>query len=1101
MPTVRIFANQNIPQARERAYAWATERGTGLPHSVQYFAPPATDDDVVAAAWDSHGSSLALDVTEFDRFVNHVHEAETHRGPATYVTGAEWQYIVERALTRVSNPTHPLFTEGEPATGLVNQAANLFTLLEFAGLDTPERVHTRLQEVGVPSLADPLATLLGHIDDVRNEVLGPEKTLRSERYLHVIRSGEDVLSTTFPTTDVVIVGARQSLSPLERDLLEVCATTFDIAIVLPRVTNTNPPRGADAALDRAINWYSALGDDDLTDQLREIETQSEGATVAARLYQYDTDHETEMTHPTDLQYRTYPSIGTEVAAIVREVRTLLTDETGTTHAMDAERASDSTDAGSELEPGDVCIALYDEDTYARPLVAQFQAADIPVSYTWSEQFFDTVTGHLLDAAIELGQQPERQEPLCDLLENPLVCPAPDDDLATITETAERLEATQVDTLRSHVAPPLQAHIDTAVEACEAFARSAEPGTVLDTFFDALGVPVNDELELAEDALTDDQIRQREARALRAAVRAGDAVGGLAEQHTITTLRRRLEERTVDVQIGRPRDSVQLVRPMEAVVNPFETVFVPGLTTDHTPSPAPRLAFARRLNDAHEEFAEVDPIQQTRHSFAMLIADPADLQVSRPEMNANGDPYIPADVITELTRVTTLSERSEASEQSLPATRTDVHRSLADAIDTGGMTAQGAREAVADFDIGHDGAHAHQRLKRGLWVAAARENDEPGRFDGHVDRSIAAEVGAGAGPFSPTALERYATCGFKYYMEDVLGFEEKDEITIEMSSLEQGGYIHSVLETFYRAWQERGHESVTEDTLEDAAGLLYETAIAELEAFDALSTSFHTRYVSSLFDGLVDDPAGPGDPDGPPGLFRRFLEMEANLAVTSARPVALEGHVGLDPDDSDVPVLSDSPVSLPGMTATLHGKIDRLDATTDGELVAYDYKTGSTPSEDDTLDGYAFQLPVYLLLAESALDGDPVGGSYYRVNPGESVSIHSGTIGASEDAAYYKKQNGKLLRRHFGLEFDSRREFQTFLHGEIPDRINQIAAAVEAGSFHPTILSASDAGCNHCPYRMACDVRHHRRHDIRESIKEDDDLAAYIPAGEQPEEEQ
>jgi len=1094
MSTVRIFADQSVARARERACAWAAERVTDVPHSVRYLAAPAVDDDTLTAAWESHGSPLALGVTHFDGFVNDVYEADTHRGPATYVTMAEREYTIERALTRLSDPGHPLFTDGEPATGLVDQAANLLTLLEFAGLDTPDRVRTRLQEVGVPSLADPLATLLRHTYDIRDETLGTERTFRAERYLHAVRGGEATLSRTFPTTDVLVVGARQTLSPLERDLLEVCAATFDIAVVLPRVTDTAPPRGADSTLSRAVDWYAAL-DDAPADELGAVETSSGASAVAARLYRSDTGHEVELARPATLQYRTYPSIGAEVAAVVRDVRSLLTG--GATGAPAVTADGEPTDgAATGLDPADICIAVSDEDTYTRPLGAQLRAAGIPVSYTSSHQFFTTTTGDLLDAAIELGQHPDRQEPLCELLANPLVRPASDDDLTTITGTAERLEATRVDRLRSRLEASLRAHVDTTVEACEAFVNSDRPGAVLGTLFDALGVPVDDRLELTDDALANDRLHRREARAVREAVRAGDSIGGVTGQHTVTALRRLLERRTVDVKVGRESDSVRLVTPMEAVANPFEVVFLPGLTTDHTPSRTRRLAFARRLNDAHDEFAEVDPVQQARHSFALLLAGPATLRLSRPETNANGDPYVPADLVTELDRVTTAGT-DDRSGAPVPATRTGVHRSLADAIDTGET---GARDApVHEFDIECEGAHAHRRLDRGLAVAAARATDDPGRFDGHLDRGIAAELGAGEGPFSPTALERYATCGFRYYMQDVLDIEERDEVAIELDPREQGGYVHSVLETFYRTWQERGREGITERTLDDAAGVLHETATAELETLDTPGTAFHRRYVSSLFDGLTDDPAGPGDPDAPPGLFRRFLETEAGLAATPARPVALEGHVGLDPGESDTPVLSETPVGVPGTTVTLHGRVDRLDATPDGELVAYDYKTGGTPSEGDTLDGYAFQLPVYLLLAESALDGDPVGGSYYRVDPGESVSVHSGTIGASDDAAYYRGRSEKLLRRHHGLEFDSRGEFQTFLHEEIPDRIDQISAAVEAGSFQPTVLSAGDAGCDHCPYRAACDVRHHRRHDIRAGLEEEDSPPAYVPVGETPEE--
>jgi len=606
--------------------------------------------------------------------------------------------------------------------------------------------------------------------------------------------------------------------------------------------------------------------------------------------------------------------------------------------------------------------------------------------------------------------------------------------------------------------------------------------------------------LAEGAFDNAEIQHRESRALEQALTVGDALAGVGDRHSAAALRRALDGTSVDTRVGRETGSVQLVTPMEAVVNSFEVVFVPGLDAEQTPSRPRRLAFARKLNEAAPEFAETDPVQQIRHSFALLLAVEANLSLSRPTTNANGDPYVPADVLTELKRVSDLSEPTESTpeEQTEPATRTDIHRSLARAIDSGGRTADSVRTELDAFDIGVDDAHVHQRLDRGLAVATARASDEPGRFDGHMDESVVDQFTRAGSPFSPSALERYAACGFKYYMNSVLDFDEPDEISIEPGPPEVGGYIHAVLESFYRQWRARGHDAVTEETLPEAEALLYETGVTTLDRLDAPDTSFHRQELVSLFDGLSSPQDGPGDPTALPGLFRRFLEMELSLASTPARPVALEGHVGLDPGDSGAPVLAASPVRLSGTDATIYGKIDRLDATPANELVTYDYKTGGTPSESDTIGGYKFQLPVYLLLAEAALDGEPVGGSYYRVDPSESVSVHDGTIGSTEDTEHHGNPEGELLRRHHGLEFESRAEFREFLHEETTARIDRIASAVEAGSFHPTVLDSGDAGCEHCPYRQACDVRHHRRHDIRSQLDGADTPPAYIPDGERPE---
>lgn len=1102
MPTQRTFATHDVSRGRDRACAWAAERASDLPHAVQYLAPQTVEKETLTAAWESHGSRLSLGVTRFDALVNEAYETTTHRGSETYVTAPERQYIVERALTRITDRTNPLFTEDEPATGLVEQAANLLTLLEFAGLDTPEKVRSRLDDVGVPSLAGPLGALFEYTYDIRDETVGQAKSFRAERYLHVIRNPE-TLTRTFPTTDVVIVGARRTLSPLERDLLGGLSTVFDIAVVLPRATGTDPPSGADATLSRAVGWYRELGFEDPDDKALQSGIASPDVSLASALYRYRRDRGEASPVPDNLHYWTAPSIGTEVESVVRQIRALLGDSTES-HGDRPASTPVGRPGDEDIDPEDICIALYDEETYARPLVARLRAADIPVSETVSHQFFATRTGQLLDAALELGAHPHRQEPLCALLSNPLVRMAATDDLRTLTETAARMEATRLTALRSEVDEPLRSIIDTVVDACETFTESDTPGTAIDALFDTLCVPRADGATgLAEGAFDSAEIQHRESRALEQALTVGDALAGIGDQHTATALRRALDGTSVDTRVGRETGSVRLVTPMEAVVNPFEVVFLPGLNAEQTPSRSRRLAFARTLNEAAPEFAETDPVQQTRHSFALLLAGEASLSLSRPTTTQDGDPYVPADVLTELERVSDLSEPMETTPeaQTAPATRTDIHRSLARAVDSGGRTPDAVRAALNTFDIGVDDAHVHQRLDRGLAVATARATDEPGRFDGHVDESVVDQFTRAGSPFSPSALERYAACGFNYYMDSVLNFDEPDEISIEPGPPEVGGYVHAVLESFSRRWMARGHDAVTEETLPEAEKLLYETGITALDRLDAPETSFHRQELASLFDGLSSSRDGPGDPTAPPGLFRRFLEMELSLASTPARPVAFEGHVGLDPGDSGAPVLAESPVRLSGVDATIYGKIDRLDATPADELVAYDYKTGNTPSESDTIGGYRFQLPVYLLLAESALDGEPVGGSYYRVDASKPVSVHAGTIGSREDTDHHRYPDDELLRRAGYLEFESRGEFQAFLHEETTARIDRIASAVEAGSFHPTVLDPGDAGCEHCPYRQACDVRHHRRHDIRAHLDRPDTPPAYIPAGERPEGEQ
>ena len=1096
MSAGQIFSGANLVETRARVCEWAAENSSTLPHAVRYVTPPETDDDSVTAVWEQHSPLLALTVTRFDEMVNELHEAATHDGPVTYVTATERQYIVETALSRLRDPENPLFVENEPTTGLVEQAAELLTLLEFAGLTTADAVETRLTDVGVPQLAQPLAQLLGETYAVRDELFG-RKTFRGERYQTVIERGERLVSSVFSTTDVVVIGAVRTLSPLERDFIELLDSVFETAALVPRVppaesttTAGRNPSGVNRTLSRVLAQYSALGFELDTDRADATESRSARVTAAGGLYRHQRSAVETRSIGSDVGLRSYPSRRDEITALARSVRSQLADG---------------------VDPEAVCIALYD-DTYAPRVADNLRAAEVPVSYTRETAFFSTWTGRLFDAALELGREPTRQAPLHALLSNPLVELGSPGERESVLSESDRLESTRLDALRARLEPGEQTVLDTAVSACETFATATQPAQARGRLLEGLAVPVGERgVELADETLETPERNRIESQALEQAARVCETLATTDEQHTASAVRRALERLTVQSRVGRQSDSVRLVTPMEAATNPYTHVFVPGLTAEHTPSPPRRLAFARRLNDADIDFAETDVVQQMRHSFALLLASDAELTLTRPEMDANGEPHVPADVLSELEGLTTLGEETTTAETHPPATRTDIHQSIAQAIETGGTTAEGIRTELGSFDIEVPGANATERLHRGLAVARARgsEDTRPAgavdsvdtldRFRGYVSPDVVAQYDTGSS-FSPTALERYGACGFKYYMNSVLGFETDQEVTIEPDALDIGGYVHAVLEEFYETWTERGETQVTSESQPEAATVLYEIAVAQLDDLDATDTAFHRRQLASFFDGLAVADNQIGDPEGPPGLFQRFLDAEAELAATPAHPVVLEGHVGLGQDDPEANVLSPDPVALPGTDATLHGKVDRVDATPDGELVTYDYKTGSTPSEDDTLDGYKFQLPTYLLMAESALDGNPIGGTYYRVNPGGSVSYHSGTIGASEDASYSQNEATEFLQRHHTLSFETREAFQEFLHDSIPDRVSQIETAVQAGSFSPTVLDPDDAGCSHCEYRAACDVRHHRRHERRER-RLNDDRPVYIPEGERREGEQ
>lgn len=175
------------------------------------------------------------------------------------------------------------------------------------------------------------------------------------------------------------------------------------------------------------------------------------------------------------------------------------------------------------------------------------------------------------------------------------------------------------------------------------------------------------------------------------------------------------------------------------------------------------------------------------------------------------------------------------------------------------------------------------------------------------------------------------------------------------------------------------------------------------------------------------------------------------------------------------------------------RIDTVPGTAPAQLVVRDYKTGNTPSESETLTGLSFQLPLYALMAESVLDDvEIVGGAYYSVSPPADVNHRSGLISSEEHTTWAGRDDADTpMTRWSRPTFETHAAFRQFLDEEIPERLGQLADGIETGTFHPTVLDPSDAGCSYCPYSHVCDVRPHMRQEVIEEIEEKR-IDAYIP---------
>jgi ATP-dependent helicase/nuclease subunit B len=366
------------------------------------------------------------------------------------------------------------------------------------------------------------------------------------------------------------------------------------------------------------------------------------------------------------------------------------------------------------------------------------------------------------------------------------------------------------------------------------------------------------------------------------------------------------------------------------------------------------------------------------------------------------------------------------------------------------------------------------------------------------------------PYSPSRLETYAACGFKYYMQRVLDIEAPDSLTREPDARDRGSYLHDVLEHYYLSLQSTDGDPVNPGgDFAARQDRLLSVALDRLEAAfeDYETTAFQDEWLTEVLAGL----GSPGDnlyygpvevtKDGRPisrGLFYRFLEHEFDEpARTTARPTWFEARIGR-PYDTGTPIQDDpAKIDTPQGSVPVHGLIDRLETvpgTSPEQVVVRDYKTGSNiPSASDAILGLKFQLPLYGLMAEDALDGvETVGGAYYQVSPPDSVNSRKGLFTSQEMAVWQGSDTVTTpFVRYSYPDFETHSQFRAFIEETTPQRLGDLTTGITEGRFHPTVLDPSDAGCRYCDYAHVCDVRSHQRRDAITKIDEAG-IQAYVP---------
>ena len=497
--------------------------------------------------------------------------------------------------------------------------------------------------------------------------------------------------------------------------------------------------------------------------------------------------------------------------------------------------------------------------------------------------------------------------------------------------------------------------------------------------------------------------------------------------------RRLGTLAAGVELPRsPRTAgrVRVVSAEDARHLACDHLFVLGLGEKGFPRLAPRpslLDDADRLILREAGLPFPDPAARLGAEqllFLELVARPArGLVLSYPAVDEKGQPLLPGSFLRAVTEC--------FAPEAVPVER---RRMLIEGYLTREPQCPAeARSRFAHAVRGVDEPAAHPDMPNELcehlgWARQAAggrfRSKDYNRYDGWLDSPEAlATVRERFGPdhvFSPTALEAYVACPFRFLLGHVLRLEELDEPGEEVEHTRRGAAYHRALSRLHAKLREADPD-MTKARLPEHVGpeLLAEIDRAVAEYADRAPSPASRRLwelegkrlhrsaarYRQHWDGFLDPWRKAGAPLDP-----RLLEADFGS--------------GPSPSEAVAPLI----VSVNGVEVRIGGRIDRVDVAELDDGLGFwviDYKTGRGANypASDLARFEKLQLPLYALAVERVFfpnrKARPLGLAYWLVTdqgpkpvlPGAKQSL--GWLSDPKQWATFRKQLEEWVARVVG----------------------------------------------------------------------------------------
>lgn len=283
-------------------------------------------------------------------------------------------------------------------------------------------------------------------------------------------------------------------------------------------------------------------------------------------------------------------------------------------------------------------------------------------------------------------------------------------------------------------------------------------------------------------------------------------------------------------------------------------------------------------------------------------------------------------------------------------------------------------------------------------------------------------------FTPSELEAYQLCPFRFYAQAVLKLRAEVRNEVEMTPPETGRLLHTVLEKLLR------DSPVTRERSEELLAREMTVFRKDRPLLSPVLLELHQKRIQRTLDSFIED-------------FEEERTRQRSLT-----PRHFEWSFGVETDPLIIPNPGGDPIRL-------RGRIDRIDIDErQKRFLAIDYKTGSTKITGNQIKrGEALQLPLYVLaVGRLLLPGyEPIGGVYYQLS---DMTMKDGILHAErlpEFIELHPRSSSLVPATKWDGIFEG-----------IEEKVRTIVTEIHKGEF-PSHPEPCDP---YCPYRDLCRIR-------------------------------